>query len=116
MKKKLPKFGKAAPDALARMPKPDRNCTCLEMRGGNLMPVYRRGDIIIASPKGRLRKGDRVVVQFKGIKGRCVVGFYLGKRANKVSVSPINQWPAHNPTTFAMKHVESISRILWATQ
>jgi hypothetical protein len=98
------------------MPKPDRHCVCLEMKGGNLMPVYRRGDIIIASPKARLRKGDRVIVRFKRIKQHSIVGFYLGKRANEVSITLINQWPPGKPTTVSVKHVESISRILWATQ
>jgi phage repressor protein C with HTH and peptisase S24 domain len=116
MKKELPKLRKAAPDVLERMPKPTRDCLCLEMKGGTLMPVYRNGDIIIVSPKARLRKGDRVIVKLKGLKTHFVVGFYLGKRGNKVSVTLINQWPPGKPTTVPTKYVESISRILWATQ
>jgi hypothetical protein len=112
MKKNLPQLGKATPDALARMPTPTRDCLCLEMKGGNLMPVYRNGDIIVISSKTRLRKGDRVIVKLKGLKTHYVVGFYLGKQGNKVSVTLINQWPPGKPTTVPTKYVESVSRIL----
>ena len=53
----------------------DSSAYALEITGNSMLPVYRKGDTIIVSPKAVLRKGDRVVVKttngkFKSCSGK----------------------------------------------
>jgi phage repressor protein C with HTH and peptisase S24 domain len=89
----------------------DSTAYALEITGNSMMPVYREGDIIIVSPKAALRKGDRVVM--KTTDGKMTVKVMQRKTAKRVEVASFN---ARKTQVLDMKDVQSIARIVWASQ
>jgi phage repressor protein C with HTH and peptisase S24 domain len=84
----------------------------LEVSGDSMLPLYRDGDIIVVSPTEPARRGDRVVVRTKD--GEVMVKLLARQTAKTVELHSVN--PAHPPRTFALRDVEWIARIIWATQ
>ena len=41
----------------------DANAFALAISGNRMLPVYRKGDIIVVAPNAEVRPGDRVVVK-----------------------------------------------------
>ena len=89
----------------------DTTAYALEITGDSMLPVYRPGDIIIVSPKAKVRKGDRVVVKTKDGK---VMATTVQRQTNK-SVELLS-FNAAAVTKLAMKEVDWIARIIWASQ
>jgi phage repressor protein C with HTH and peptisase S24 domain len=90
----------------------DSTAYCLEITGTAMLPVYREGDINIVSPKATVRNGDRVVV--KTTDGKVRAKLMKNKTARVVELASFNA--AHKFKKFAMKDIESIARIVWASQ
>lgn len=90
----------------------DENAYALEITGDSMLPVYRDGDIIIVSPAGGVRRGDRVVA--KTIKGEVMAKFLARKTATMVVLASFN--PEHEDRVFNLEEVEWVARIVWASQ
>ena len=90
----------------------DDQAYCLEITGNSMLPVYRKGDIVIVSPKATLRKGDRVVV--KTTDGKVMAKVMQQKTAKAVELASFNA--AHKTKKLAMKDVDWMARIIWASQ
>ena len=90
----------------------DPTAYCLEITGNSMLPVYREGDVIIVSPKASVRNGDRVVV--KTTDGKVTVKTIERKTAKVVELASLNT--KHKPIKLAMKEVDWMARIIWASQ
>jgi phage repressor protein C with HTH and peptisase S24 domain len=88
------------------------NVFALEVSGDSMLPLYRHGDkIIVARDKG-VRKGDRVVV--RTVDGEVMAKILHKKTTRAVELASLN--PAHKPRTIAMKDIDWMGRIMWASQ
>jgi len=90
----------------------DQNAYALEITGESMLPVYREGDLIIASPNTSLRKGDRVVVKTRG--GEVMAKILHRQTAKTIELASFN--PEHPPKTYEMNDIDWVARIIWATQ
>ena len=90
----------------------DPTAYCLEITGDSMLPVYREGDVIIVSPKAAVRNGDRVVV--KTTDGKVWAKLMRKKTKKAVELTAFNS--PNKAVKLAMKDVEWMARIVWATQ
>ena len=90
----------------------DSTAYCLQITGTAMLPVYREGDIIIVSPKAKVRNGDRVVV--KTTDGKVMAKVMQKKTAKVVELASFNSHPT--AMKLAIKDVEWMARIIWASQ
>lgn len=90
----------------------DGNAYALEVAGDSMLPLYRDGDIIIVSPAEQLRRGDRVVVRTQD--GEVMAKLLHRQTAKQVELHSLN--PEHPPRVIALKEIDWIARILWASQ
>ncbi len=96
-----------------RLPAPgESGIYALEVTGDSMLPLYRDGDRIVASPTEQVRRGDRVVVKTRG--GEVMAKILARQTANVVELHSLN--PAHPPRQIDMNDVEWIARIIWASQ
>ena len=84
----------------------------LEVSGESMLPLYRDGDIIVVSPTEPARRGDRVVVRTKD--GEVMVKLLHRQTAKTVELHSVN--PEHPPRTIALRDVDWVARIIWASQ
>ncbi len=84
----------------------------LEVTGDSMVPLYRRGDRLIVSPGDQVRPNDRVVVRTR--EGEVMVKILHRQTAKAVELHSIN--PDHPPISIALKDIEWIARIVWASQ
>ncbi len=75
-------------------------------------PLYRNGDIIVVSPEGNIRKGDRVVA--KTIDGQVMVKELSRKTTTKIELKSLN--PDHDDIILEPSQTEWIARVLWVSQ
>ena len=92
--------------------KPGDNVFALEVSGESMLPLYRDGDTIIVARDAECRKGDRVVV--KTTDGEVMAKVLARKTSRAVDLASLN--PAHKSRTIALRAVEWIGRIIWASQ
>ena len=90
----------------------DESAYALEVSGDSMLPLYRDGDVIIVSPAARIRKGDRVVV--KTIGGEVMAKILKRKTTTELELASLN--PAHGERTVAIRDIDWMARILWASQ
>jgi len=90
----------------------DRHAFALEISGDSMEPVFRDGDIVIVSPEGGVRRGDRVVVKTKG--GEVMAKVLKRQSAQRIELSSFNA--AHEDREIPLAEVEWIARIIWAAQ
>jgi phage repressor protein C with HTH and peptisase S24 domain len=90
----------------------DESAYALEVAGDSMMPLYRDGDVIIVSPSARIRRGDRVVVRTVG--GEVMAKVLKRKTPTEMVLGSFN--PAHGDRTVALRDVDWMARILWASQ
>lgn len=84
----------------------------LEISGDSMEPLYREGDVLIASPSATPRKGDRVIVRTS--KGEVMVKELVRKTATKIELKSLN--PAHADRTIPANDITWIARVLWVSQ
>jgi phage repressor protein C with HTH and peptisase S24 domain len=77
-----------------------------------MLPLYRDGDVLIVEPGAALHKGDRVVVRTGGGE---VMAKVLGRRTPE-SVRLVSLNPDHPERELAMRDIEWMARIVWASQ
>jgi phage repressor protein C with HTH and peptisase S24 domain len=90
----------------------DEHAYALEISGDQMRPVYRDGDVIVASPATAIRRGDRVVV--RTLDGEMMVGELRRRTAKALELQPLN--PDQADRTLAASDVAWIARIVWASQ
>lgn len=90
----------------------DPNAYALEISGDSMQLVYRDGDVVIVSPAGDVRRGDRVVV--KTIQGEVMAKELVRQSAIKIELTSINQ--AHGDRTLQSEEVAFMHRIVWSSQ
>jgi len=88
------------------------NVFALEVSGDSMLPLYRDGDTIIVARDMTCRKGDRIVV--KTNDGEVMAKVLQKKTGRTVDLASLN--PAHKNRTLAMRDIEWMGRIIWASQ
>lgn len=90
----------------------DPNAYALEISGDSMEPVFRDGDLVIASPNAPVRRGDRVVVRTGA--GEVMAKQLARRSARRVDLRSLN--PAHPDYSFDLMDIVWIHRIIWASQ
>jgi phage repressor protein C with HTH and peptisase S24 domain len=84
----------------------------LRISGDSMLPLFRHGDTIVVDRDAPCRRGDRVVVKTNAGE---VMAKVLQKRTQRiVHLASLN--PAHADRTFALRDLEWMGRITWASQ
>lgn len=84
----------------------------LGVQGDSMLPLYRKGDILIVKPDAAVRQGDRVVVRTRG--GEVMAKILQRQTATSVELQSLN--PEHAERQVPLADVEWMARILWASQ
>ena len=84
----------------------------LKVQGDAMVPLYRDGDVVIVAPSAVVQDGDRVVVQTKD--GEVLVRVLLHATDDQIELLTFN--PAHTNSILARGNVDSMMRIIWASQ
>lgn len=90
----------------------DQSTYALEISGDSMEPLYRNGDIIVVSPEGNIRKGDRVIA--KTSDGQVMVKELSRKTTSKIELKSLN--PDHDDIILEQSQTEWIARVLWVSQ
>ena len=88
------------------------NVFALQVTGDSMLPLYRDGDTIIIARDAECHKGDRVVV--KTIEGEVMAKVLAKKTARSVELVSLN--PSHAGRTVAVRDIDWMGRIVWASQ
>lgn len=84
----------------------------LGVQGDSMLPLYRKGDVLIVKPDAAVRQGDRVVV--KTVKGEVMAKVLEKRTARSIELKSLN--PEHSDRHLPVADVEWMARILWASQ
>ncbi len=90
----------------------DREVFAVEINTFDFEPVYRNGDLVIASLDSEIRRGDRVLI---GCADDTVKIVRVGRQDNEaISVEPIT----NNTGSMTLRNIDIrwIARIVWASQ
>lgn len=90
----------------------DEHAYALEISGDSMLPLYRKGDVIVVSPGAETRKGDRVVV--KTTDGEVLAKELKRRTSKAIELRSFN--PEHPDRTIPLPEVAWIARILWSSQ
>ncbi len=90
----------------------DEGIYALEVSGDSMEPLYREGDILVVSPKSKVRKGDRVVL--KTIGGEVMAKEVVKQSARQIEIKSIN--PAHENRKIPTGDIVWIARVIWVSQ
>ncbi len=91
---------------------PGKSTYAIEVQGDSMLPLYRKGDVLIVEPGAGVRKGDRVVV--KTASGEVMVKLLVRKTAKEIELMSVNR--EHADRKIPMADVEWVARIIWASQ
>lgn len=94
------------------LPGAEEGTYALEVTGDSMLPLYRDGDRLILSATAQLRRGDRVVVRTRD--GEVLAKVLHRQTAKTLELHSLN--PDHPPRVFDMNDIESVARIIWASQ
>lgn len=84
----------------------------LEINGNSMEPLYRKGDILVVSPKSKIRNGDRIIVKTKG--GEVMAKELVKQNASRIEIRSLN--PDHEDRKIPMQDIAWMGRILWVSQ
>jgi phage repressor protein C with HTH and peptisase S24 domain len=90
----------------------DPHAYALEVHGDELLPTYRDGDLLIASPVASIRRRDRVILRTKA--GPILAGTLLRRTAQRIEVAPFAR--DLEPQVLPVREVAWLVRILWVSQ
>ena len=90
----------------------DEHAYALAISTHAMAPIYRKGDIIIVSPRVTIRKGDRVVVKTKSGEA---IACEMKRKAGK-GVQIVLFTPGHRDRMLSNSEVQWIARIVWSSQ
>lgn len=97
---------------MVAFPSDCKNVFALEVNGDSMLPLYRDGDTIIVVRDIPCRRGDRVVV--KTHNGEVMAKILQRRTTQSIEVVSLN--PDHPSRILAVRDVEWIARIVWASQ
>lgn len=89
----------------------DESAYAIELDRDVVPPVLRAGDMLVVSPKGSVRRNDRVLVRRRD--GQVEFGILLRRTAQRLSLGNFNQ-PEERALEVA--EVSWLARILWVSQ
>jgi phage repressor protein C with HTH and peptisase S24 domain len=84
----------------------------LGIQGDSMLPLYRKGDILIVKPDAAIRQGDRVVVKTRA--GEVMAKILQRQTVAAIEVQSLN--PDHPDRVIPVAEIEWMARILWASQ
>jgi phage repressor protein C with HTH and peptisase S24 domain len=90
----------------------DEAAYALEVSGDSMQPLYRDGDVVIVSPAAKVRRGDRVVVRTSS--GEVMAKMLKRQTTTTLVLSSFNA--EHADRVVALRDVDWMARILWASQ
>ena len=90
----------------------DRSAFAIEINGHEFDPVYRDGDLIIASPEAEVRRGDRIVV---GTTAGAVLLRRVGRQEAEGLYLEAMTEPASG-TFLKTSDIRWVARVVWASQ
>lgn len=90
----------------------DDGIYALEINGDSMEPLYRKGDVLVVSPKAKIKNSDRVVIKTK--KGEVMAKELFRQNASQVEIKSIN--PAHENRKIPKKDIAWMARIIWVSQ
>ena len=90
----------------------DRYAYALEVADDRLLPVYRRGDVIVMSPDNEVHPGDRVVIRKQN--GELSVAVLRSHGASSIEFTTLS--PSVDSWHVNTRDIDWISRIVWASQ
>lgn len=97
------------PAALAEIPCED---CAIRVTGGDMLPFYREGDIIVISPKRPIQRGDRVALRLAS--GELRARIFTRRLRGRIELSALDAEAA--PERLAMAEIAWMARITWASQ
>jgi phage repressor protein C with HTH and peptisase S24 domain len=90
----------------------DDSAYALELDRDISPPVLRAGDLLILSPKGSVRRNDRVLLRRRA--GSIELGVLLRRTAQRITLGHLTQTDDERP--LELNEVAWIARILWISQ
>ena len=84
----------------------------LEVNGDSMEPLYRKGDIIVISPKKRIRKGDRIVL--KTVDGEVMAKELVRQNETLVEIRSLNK--SHENREINIRDIAWMGRVVWVSQ
>ena len=90
----------------------DEGHYALEVNGGSMQPLYRDGDVLVVSPKSKLRNGDRVVL--KTIDGEVMAKEIVKQTPSYVEICSLNS--NHENRKIPIYDIAWIGRVIWVSQ
>ncbi len=90
----------------------EEGCYALEISGDSMEPLYRDGDILVISPKAKLRNGDRIVI--KTTNGEIMAKELVRQNASRIEIRSLN--PDHENRKIPANDISWIGRITWVSQ
>jgi phage repressor protein C with HTH and peptisase S24 domain len=90
----------------------DPGLYALKVTGDDMLPTYRRGDVMIVSPAARVQKSDRIVARLRD--GDVTVRELVNRTSSEVEWSTLDA--AHATTRLEASEVLWMARILWVSQ
>ena len=84
----------------------------LGVQGDSMLPLYRKGDVLIVRPDAAVRQGDRVVV--RTLDGEVMAKVLDRRSAEEIELASLN--PEHPPRVVAQANIDWMARIVWASQ
>ncbi|MDH3741454.1 MAG: helix-turn-helix transcriptional regulator [Hyphomicrobiales bacterium] len=90
----------------------DRYAYALEVSDDTLLPVYRRGDILVISPDVHVRPGDRTVS--RSHDGNLSVAVLRSLTANSIEFTTVA--PSLESWHVSSRDIDWMARIVWASQ
>ncbi|QQG36027.1 MAG: helix-turn-helix transcriptional regulator [Micavibrio aeruginosavorus] len=90
----------------------DEHLFAIEVIGQTLMPAYREGDVLVASPQANVRRGDRVIVRTRG--GDFMIHELRRQTASRIELRAIG----HNGDNLSLpaEDISWMARIIWVSQ
>ena len=90
----------------------DRYAFALEVADDRLLPVYRRGDVMVISPDNQVHPGDRVVI--KNMDGDLKVAVLRSIASDSIEFTTLV--PSVDSWRVSSRDIDWMSRIIWASQ
>ncbi len=84
----------------------------LEIQGGEFLPLYRDGDVIVISPAAAVRRGDRVVTGLR--TGGLELGVLKRQTARTLELGAFGA--EGKDRILALADIAWTARIMWASQ
>ncbi len=92
--------------------KNDNGIYALEINDNSMKPIYRKGDILIISPKSKRRAGDRIIVKTKN--SDIMIKELIKQTATQIEICTFKS--DHENTKIQTQDIAWMGRIIWVSQ